>query len=247
MRFDHGRSEWVRLSKPVTGPRFPGWPAIRRIVVHYPGADWQGMDFNRDGTEDYRDTATLMDNTNNYYWTKRGYAIGYNVAADVFGHTWELRGDTVMCAANKGYNETSFAILVVVDADSPATFPQIEAVRELVAQVRVLAGWDVPIVGHGEIGSTLCPGGGIRDQIKVGAFEPRPSLPMPVLKFRDRGDRVRVLRDHMVFWGHQKRSGQLFGIATRRAVRRWQRALGVPVTGRYDVATFDAYRKQVGA
>lgn len=246
MKFDHGRADWVRRSKPVTGPAFPGWTAIKRIVVHYPGADWAGMDFNRDGTEDYRDTAVLMDNTNNYYWTARGYAIGYNAAADVFGHTWELRGDTVQCAANKGVNETSFAILVVVDADNPATFPQIEAVRRLVAQVRVFAGWDVPIVGHGEVGSTSCPGNGIRDQIKVGAFEPRPSLPMPVLKFGDRGPRVKELRDHLVFWKAAKRTGGVFTQGTRRAVKRWQRALKVPVTGVYDLATYDAYRRQVG-
>ena len=245
MRFDYNRSAWVRNSKPVFGPAFPSWAAIKRIVIHYPGADWQGMDFNRDGTEDYRDTAVLMDNTNNYYWTQRGYAIGYNAAADVFGVTWELRGDTYQCAANRGYNESSFAILVVVDDQAPATFPQIEAVRRLVAEVRVLAGWNVPIVGHGEIGSTSCPGGGIRDQISVGAFEPRVELPKPTLRLRDRGPRVKELRDHLVFWGHQKRSGSFFGTGTRAAVRRWQRALGVKVTGVYDLATYDAYAKQV--
>ena len=246
MRFDHQRSDWVRNSKPVTGPAFPSWQAIKQIVIHYPGADWASMDFNRDGTQDYRDTAVLMDNTNNYYWTQRGYAIGYNAGADTFGHTWELRGDTFKCAANKGHNEWSFAILVIVDGDNAATPAQVDAVRDLVAQIRVLAGWNVPIVGHGQVGSTSCPGLGIRTQLAAGAFEPRPELPTPVLKLGDRGDRVAVLRDHLVFWKMAAKPGRIFTPATRLAVKRWQRSLGVPVTGRYDVPTFDAYRKQVG-
>ena len=246
MRFDYRRSDWVNRSKPVTGPAFPSWSQIRQIVIHYPGADWADMDFNRDGREDYRDTALLMDNTNAYYWSSRGYAIGYNAAADMFGHSWELRGVTFKCAANRGHNDWSFAILVIVDEHNAATSAQVDAVRDLVAQVRVLAGWDVPIVGHGQVGSTSCPGLGIRAQIADGVFEPRPSLPTPVLEFGDRGPRVRVLRDHLVFWGMMRRSGSVFGVRTRRAVRRWQRALGVPATGRYGLVTYDAYRKQVG-
>jgi hypothetical protein len=247
MKFDKVRADWVNRSKPVTGPAFPSWSAIKRIVIHYPGADWASMDFNRDGVLDYRDTAVLMDNTNNYYWSRTpAYAIGYNAAADAFGITWELRGDSFMCAANKGVNDTSFAILVIVDDQAPATPAQIEAVRRLVAEVQVLAGWQVPIVGHGEVGSTSCPGLGIRTQIAAGAFEPRVSIPAPILRLGDRGPRVRVLRDHLVFWKMQKRAGVFFGTGTRAAVRRWQRSLGVKVTGVYDIATHDAYAKAVG-
>lgn len=248
MKYDYLRSAWVNRSKPVTGPAFPGWAAIKRIVIHYPGADWADMDFNNDGDEDWEDTALLLDNTNNYYWTSpgRGYAIGYNAAADIFGSTWALRSSDFQCAANKGYNESSFAILVIVDGDAKATLAQVEAVRDLIAQIRVLAGWDIPIVGHGEVGQTSCPGLGIRMQIADGEFEPRPAFPVPVLKLGQRGERVLELRKHLHYWGYQKRPGRLFGPGTVRAMRRFQIHLGVKPTGRYDVATWRAYRKWVG-
>lgn len=247
MLHDKRRIDWTQRSKPVTGPAFPGWNTIRQIVIHYPGADWSDMDFNNDGSTDYRDTALLLDNTNNYYWTSRGYAIGYQSAADIFGVTWELRSDNFKCAANKGHNDWSYAILVIVDGDSPATGPQVDAVRNLVAQIRGNAGWKVPIRAHNDVGSTACPGTGIDFQIAAGMFEPLPVLPTPVLRFADSGERVKTLRDHLVFWKCQKRSGHMFGPFTRRAVRRFQRLVGAPVTGRYDVATYDAYLRMVTA
>lgn len=245
MRFDKLVKDWRKSSNPVTGPAFPAWSAITQIAIHYPGADWAEMDFNNDGREDYRDTAVLLDNTNGYYWSSRGYAIGYNGAADVFGLTWELRGDTVKCAANKGHNDWTFAILVIVDGDNPATPAQIDAVRDLVGQVRVLCGRQVPIMKHKEIGSTACPGTGVSLQVDADVFEPPLAIPAPVLRFGDRGERVRVLRDHLVFWKCQKRSGPQFGVFTRRAVRRFQRLVGAPVTGVYDLATYDAYLAMV--
>jgi hypothetical protein len=246
VKFDYKRSDWVRNSRPVVGPAFPGWQAIKAFSIHWPGADWEGMDFNRDGTEDYRDTATLLDNTNGWYWSSRGYALGYGVAADVFGWRWQVRGTTYQNAANLGFNTSRLSILVIVDIGADPTEAQIEAVRQIIAEGRVLAGWDIPIEPHSATRETACPGPEIGELIASGVFEPRVSLPAPVLKFRDRGPRVRELRDHLVFWGMQRRAGSFFGTGTRAAVRRWQRALGVKVTGRYDLATYDAYRKSVG-
>jgi hypothetical protein len=248
MRFDHSRSDWVRHSRPVTGPAFPGWQAMQRIVIHWPGADWEGMDFNRDGTEDYRDTAVLMDNTNAYYWNRKpsGYAIGYNAAVDVFGHTWQLRGTDFRCAANSGVNDTSFAILVIVDKGVPANAAQRAGIKDLIGQAFVLAGRELPVVRHMDVGQTQCCGPDVGGQVVSGDFLPSDELPTPVLKLGDRGDRVAVLRDHLVFWKMATKPGRIFTPATRLAVKRWQRSLGVRETGRYDVATFDAYRKQVG-
>jgi hypothetical protein len=250
MKFDKYRGDWVRKSRAVTGPAY-FWNQITQIVIHYPGADWSSMDFDRNGVLDYRDTAVLMDNTNAYYWNSRGYAIGYNAAADIFGVTWELRGDTYKCAANKGHNDWSFAILVVVDDQAGATPEQIEAVRRLVSAARVLSGKNLPIIGHGALtgAATSCPGGGIRTQLNAGVFEPRPEFPKPVLKRGDNKPEVLVLKNHLMFWGFYKtiRTSNKFGVGLEQAVKKFQKSVKVPETGRWDVKTYDAYVKFVAS
>jgi hypothetical protein len=248
MLWDKKRADWVFRSKAVVGPMFPPWANIEEIIIHYPGADWRDMDFNKDGTENYLDTATLLDNTNNFYWTDpaRGYALGYNAGADIFGLRWEIRGDTYQCAANKNHNHRTFAILVIVDNGNEATLAQVDAVRDIVAQVWVLAGREIPINPHHSIGVTACPGPGLTRQIEEGVFLPRKSVPAPGLRFGMSGPRVRELRRHLHFWGHQEKIGRFYGRGTRAAVKRWQTALGVKPTGRYNVATATAYAKSVG-
>lgn len=244
MKFDKYRGDWVRNSRAVTGPAYY-WSQITQIVIHYPGADWASMDFDKNGTLDYRDTAVLLDNTNAYYWNSRGYAIGYNAAADMFGVTWELRGDTFKCAANKGHNDWSFAILVVVDDQAGATPAQIEAVRRLVAQARTLAAKHLPIVGHGSLqgAATACPGGGINAQLKAGVFEPPPEYPKPILKKGDRKDEVVVLKNHLRFWGFYKShlTTRHFGPALEAAVKSFQKKVGLPQSGVWNLRTYDAY------
>lgn len=247
MKFDKYRQDWNKRSKQVTGPAFPSWPTIQQIVIHYPGADWQSMDFDKNGTLDYRDTAQLLDTTNNYYWTSRGYAIGYNAAADTFGVTWELRGDTYKCAANVNHNETSFAILVIVDGASGASTAQIEAVRRLVGQARTLSGKPLPLVAHGDLAgaATACPGGGIRAQLKAGLFEPVVDYPKPTLKYGSRSSEVVKLKDHLGFWKFFSGLNRtpIFGTGTKNAVKRFQRQVGIQETGVWDIKTYDAYIK----
>ena len=249
MNFDKYRKDWVRNSKPVAGPAFPAWANIKQIVIHYPGADWASMDFNKDGTLDYRDTAVLLDNTNAYYWNSRGYAIGYNAAADTFGVTWELRGDTFKCAANKDHNEWSFAILVVVDGDAQATNAQLMAVRKIVSQVRVLAGKDLPIVGHGQLSgaATSCPGLGVRAQVEAGMFEPAIEFPKPTLRRGDKSPEVAVLKNHLRFWGfyNNKKTTIKFGSDLEKSVKKFERISGIKETGVWGVKTYDAYVKMV--
>jgi hypothetical protein len=166
VKYTYGRSVWNKVH-PVTGPAFR-WSGITRIVIHYTGADNL---IDGDRGEDWGGLPRFIDGINTYYVRSRGYSIGYNAAVDQRGHTWELRGDTFRCAANKGWNEVSFAILVLVDGNDTATSAAVEGVRDLVRQVRERAAGAL-IVGHGEIGSTSCPGIGLRSQIANGVFEP---------------------------------------------------------------------------
>lgn len=236
MRFDVPREGWQSPRQPVAGPAFPGWGAIKRIVIHGTGVP----------TLNPNDPPAVLRSTQNYYLTSRGYSIGYNGSAAVDGKSYELRGDDFQCAANVNYNSSSFALLLLIPSGQPAPPAVLDAARRVIAEVRVLAGWDVPCVPHSSIGATDCPNQPVRTQLAAGAFEPQVELPTPVLKLGDRGDRVAVLRDHLVFWKMATKPGRIFTPATRLAVKRWQRSLKVPETGRYDVATFDAYKRQVG-
>ncbi len=171
MRFDQQRADWVQ-KYPVKGPSFH-WNNITHISIHYtadddlidgdPGESWDKLD-------DY--IAAIQKN----YTEKRGYSIGYNAAVDQRGVTWELRGDTFQCAANKGWNEVTFAILVLVDGADPLTDNGLNGVRDLVKQIRDIRP-GIPIVGHRDIGSTSCPGNGVYHQIKSGLLEPQAWLP----------------------------------------------------------------------
>ena len=195
MRFDKRREDWQDPKNPVVGSaKFLGWSAMQRLVLHYPGADYADMDFNNDGQIDAADTATLLRNTQAAYVDQRGYSLGYNAAVGQEGLSWEIRGDTWMCAANGSTqtNRDAFAILIVVDEQNPASDVQVRKVREMVAQARMLAGRNLPIIGHGDLKATQCPGGGIRRQIQTGVFEPQsepPEVEMIVTHWNNKPDK----------------------------------------------------------
>lgn len=185
MEFDHYRQEWELDGQRVSGPPFD-WSKVDRIVIHYPGADWRDMDFDKNGVEDWRDSITRLRNEQSYYLAQRGYSIGYNAMVDIWGHTWELRGDTFRCAANRGWNERSFAIQLCVDEQNPATPEQVDGCRRLIRQVRVVRP-DAKIVSHAELAvggtNTICPGAGIKAQLAAGMFEVDASVVEPPVVF----------------------------------------------------------------
>ncbi len=194
--FDYQREAWQEPTKPVTGSSaFLGWPQITNLVLHYPGADFADLDFNNDNTIDYRDTAQLLRNMQSSYLASRGYSLGYNACVGHEGASWEIRGDTWMCAANGSVttNRDSFAIIIIVDDQAPANDDQVRKVRELVAQARMLSGKNLPILGHRELKATTCPGAGIVAQMDAGVFEPQPEpeeTEMVVTRWSNKPDRL---------------------------------------------------------
>lgn len=163
------RADWQNPAQPVKGPP-PFLASVVRVVIHYTAA-----------AKIPADIAPYLRAIHNDYTVNRGYSIGYNWAVDKTGVCWELRGFQFKCAANKGFNDTSLAILVLVDGDQPATEPQADTVRELVRLIRRTIAGARQIVGHGELMATGCPGAGLRAQIKAGRFDPdfTPSPPIP--------------------------------------------------------------------
>lgn len=170
--FTYVRTLWQNPREPVTGPAID-WSKIDTVVVHYPGMldSPEGDDVTRYGA--------WLRNLQRSYLSNRGYSLGYSCAVSTVGESWEIRGTDIRPAATKGHNEHTFAILISVDGDLPASDAAVNEVRRLVARAEQLAGRSLLIRGHGEFGATSCPGAGVRAQIAANAFYPLPVPPDP--------------------------------------------------------------------
>lgn len=174
----HPRTDWVG-AEPVTGPPIR-WPDIDTVVVHYTAA----LNLiDGDPGENWFAVPAYLRSIQHEYLTNRhpGYSVGYNVAVDARGDVWELRGFDIKCAANKGHNDHTWAILVLVDGQSPVTEAAVAVIRELVSAVEVHAARPLAIKGHRDLDATQCPGVGVYAQITSGAFRPQiTDRPRPV-------------------------------------------------------------------
>lgn len=139
-----------------------------------------------------------------------GYSIGYNWAVDWLGGIWRLRGWDIKCAANKGWNDQTFACLCLVDGADPLTDEALRSVRYLHWKGEQLAGHELVQRPHSQLKSdgtlmpfpgtvTGCPGNGIRNQLRVGSTNWRylPPAPAPNPPEDDMANPVKYLRVHV--------------------------------------------------
>jgi len=183
--FTHPRAEWQDPKLPVRGPAID-WTRIDTVAVHYTAADDL---IDGDPGEHAENLPGYLRAIQRDYMTHRvpPYSIGYGVAVDWLGGSWELRGVDIKCAANKGHNEHTIAILVLVDGNDMATDYAAAEIRRLIAWFEQLARRELAITGHGQLQDpnhpTGCPGSGLRAQIVLGEFSPRwqqkPEPPQP--------------------------------------------------------------------
>lgn len=158
--WDCRRAAWQDVEQPVVGPNsLP--QRVDKVVVHYTADDKIPANI----PQFLRDMQAA-------YLRTRGYSLGYNCAVDQTGRTYEIRGFDIRCAANKEVNESSFAVLMLVDGDDAASPQAAAAVRQIVAAVQRWCGRGVDVVGHGQVGATACPGAGLRQQVADGVFDP---------------------------------------------------------------------------
>lgn len=168
--FDRDRAAWEQTEFPVQGPVFRAH-TVDKIVVHYTAAKTIPSD-----------VAGYLAAIQKSYTQNRGYSIGYNAAIDQTGVCWELRGFDFRCASNKPFNESTFAVLMLVDGADPANDKMVVRARQLVADVRRVCP-NARIVGHRDVNATACPGAGLYSQVVGGVFEPKGSTDMIVLDY----------------------------------------------------------------
>lgn len=198
--FTHARTTWQDPKLPVAGPAID-WTRIDTVVIHYTAADDL---IDGDPGESANNLPAYLRAIQRDYMTHRNppYSVGYNAAVDWLGGSWELRGYDIKCAANKGHNEHTFAILMLVDGNDMATDYAAAEVRRLIAQAEVLARRELKITGHGLLtnpnAATACPGTGLRAQIALGEFSPRwnptpEPEPLPPIPTPSEDDDVKYL------------------------------------------------------
>lgn len=168
------RAAWLGAVRPFAGPALVlAW--VNTFVLHYTAA--KNVPDGDPG--ELGKVRGFLANMAAYYWRARMYALGYNFAVDHLGVVYELRGFDIRCAANKGWNERSIAVLCLVDGDDPMHPAMLRSVNAIYAEIDRRTGRACALKGHSDIGATACPGNGIRSQISDGAVRPEPISPAP--------------------------------------------------------------------
>ena len=166
------RSAWQDPNMPVKGPAMV-LRSISMIPAHYTAA-----------AKVMRDTPAYLRLIHRDYTVNRGYSIGYNFAIDQDGIAWELRGFDIKCAANRGVNDTTIAVLCLVDGAEAMNPAMVATFKALAAEAQRRTVQELVVVGHRDIGATACPGNGIYAQVVSGQLDPPepnipPSIPIP--------------------------------------------------------------------
>lgn len=195
-----------------TTSRALDWSRVENIVIHYSGAKTINPN-----------TAQKLRGSQRSYVNNRGYSLGYSVAVDQDGVSWEIRGTDFIPAANKNHNGSTWVIQVLVDWQDGCNPAMVDAVRRLVAFGRQQIGRDVPVIGHRDIGSTRCPGDGVYTQIQNKVFEPRTPQ-QPVKDFE-----MKVITPVRVY-DSRKGDGAFSDEETRKVQTGYQDAVFVNIT-----------------
>lgn len=181
-------ADWVDPKFPLTGSSPFSWFSVGLIALHYTAA----IDVpDGDPGESPDDVASFLRRIQRDYATSRGYSIGYNFCIDWLGRIWTLRGLEYRCAANKGWNHRTVAVLLLVDGANRLNKRMIHSMNALSGRLNQIArhsqrspkiAADLELAPHSLIGATQCPGDGIRLDLAEGLVHvplvPPPSAPL---------------------------------------------------------------------
>ena len=105
--WDRSRAAWEQSPNTVQAHTNSGpvqWGRVDQLVIHYTADKHANPD-----------TAAYLRSMQASYVRSRGYSLGYSVAVDQAGTSWEIRGTEFQPAANRGHNDHTWVILCLVD------------------------------------------------------------------------------------------------------------------------------------
>ncbi len=214
---DNKREVWEESGYRIadhTTSRPVDWSRVENIVIHYTG----GKTINPD-------TAQKLRGSQRDYVNNRGYSLGYSVAVDQQGKSWEIRGTDFIPAANKNYNGVTWVVQVLVDWQDGCNPAMVDTVRDLVKFARNEAGRELPVIGHRDIGATRCPGDGVYTQIQNKVFEPRTPQPQPGKDFE-----MKLVNPPVRVYDSRKEDGRFADGESRKLATGFKDAVFVNVT-----------------
>lgn len=172
----HERSDWT----PSDYPDKPDFTRPLGVVVHYPS----DLTVSADTPAVLR--AIRKDHVNN-----RGYSdAAYNVAVDVRGHIWDVRGLSRISAANDERSDANLryaAILFLIGRHEKPSAAMMTAGREVVRVWRSRHPGATKVRPHSDVSSdgTACPGDHLRAAITSGQLEPDGTSALRTVKEDD--------------------------------------------------------------
>lgn len=96
--------------------------------------------------------------------------IGYNLAVDYAGRTYEARGVDILGAHIANANGANYGIAYIGDTRKRISEDAIVAIRNLVLMLERRSKRNLEVFGHGDVRSTACPGPKLTALIEAGTF-----------------------------------------------------------------------------
>lgn len=144
------RAEWG--ARPPKGtPTRVSWPSIRCVDIHWPGSKGH-LPTDKAGV------AAALRGWQRFHQDGRGWRdIAYNIAVDLAGRVWELRGWDVQDGGVAGRAD-DLTILLVIGADDELTDTLKASVLWVMREMERRKGAPLVRTWHGALTSTDCPG-----------------------------------------------------------------------------------------
>ena len=144
------RAEWG--ARPPKGtPTRVSWPSIRYVDIHWPGSKGH-LPTDKAGV------AAALRGWQRFHQDERGWRdIAYNIAVDLAGRVWELRGWDVQDGGVAGRAD-DLTILLVIGADDELTDTLKASVLWVMREMERRKGAPLVHTWHGALTSTDCPG-----------------------------------------------------------------------------------------
>ncbi|MEV4179954.1 N-acetylmuramoyl-L-alanine amidase [Streptosporangium canum] len=231
--------------------------STRGVKVHYTGGH-----VSPDIVGDHARCVALVRSIQNHHMDGNGWIdVGYSMLVCPHRKVFEGRGPKHVPAANgSGLNSGHYAVLGMV-GDTGLTEPpddMLHGIVDAIEYLREKGGAGREVKGHRDGYSTTCPGDRLYRWVKAGARRPDVPEEKPVeVVVRDgvalwpgrvlelvdpmmRGEDVRAWQARLARRGWRIGVDGWYGSQSRTVCRSWQRAVGLPVTGKVDEATWES-------
>ncbi|WP_051864894.1 N-acetylmuramoyl-L-alanine amidase [Streptosporangium roseum] len=232
-------------------------PSARGVKIHYVGSRVNPSPTKSCGAH-CRD---MVRGIQSHHMDGNGWStIAYNLLVCEHGTVFEGRGKGIMSAANgPGFNQGHYAVCALI-GDKGLVEPTDELLNGLVDAIGYLRnhGAGREVKGHRDGYSTTCPGDRLYRWVRAGAHRPDASEEKPIeIVVRDgvalwpgrtlelvepmmHGEDVKAWQARLAKRGWQIGVDGWYGSQSRSVCRSWQRAVGLPITGKVDEATWES-------